>query len=172
MMKHTVILIFALSFLKASGQSADDLKQYPVKKGIVNVSFTKEFSRIVKSYSHNFAELKNDDRIISIIDTVYNIKLNFKEAHDGTLTFAKEYISLGINFGLDAVGLKKLLDDLNSSFPPGFVYTYEYDAAAKLSYYTFFKDPGVKADAANYPEKISLSVDVDNTASLGFFKFR
>ena len=80
MMTRTVLfLLLLLVSVKARSQSADDLKQFPVKKGTVDAAFNKEFSRIIKAYSNNLGTLKSDDKIISIIDTVYTPKLNFKE---------------------------------------------------------------------------------------------
>jgi hypothetical protein len=161
-----LLLLFSI---KVSSQSADALKQYPVKKGVANIAFNKEFSRIIKSYTNNFAELKSDDKIISIVDTAYRPKLNFKEKNDATLTFEKSDINLSISFRLNAAGVKAIFDKISSALPPGFVYTREYDAAAKESNYTFFKkgEPVV-----NYPEKIYLLTDANNTAVLTILKYR
>lgn len=168
-MRVALFLILSLLFFKASGPQENDLKQYPVKKGAGNASFSKEFSRITASYAHNFAELKNDDRSISIIDTVYHPKLNFTEKNDPTLTFEKSDINLSVSFRLDATGVKKVFNELCNALPPGFVYTREYDAAAKISNYTFFRKSG---PSAGYPEKIYLQTDVNNTAVLGILKYR
>jgi hypothetical protein len=98
--------------------------------------------------------------------------LNFAEANGTTLTFEKQDINLTITFRLDAPGVQKLFNDINSALPHGFVYTREYDSEAKQSNYTFFKKPGTKTNAENYPEKIYLITDVNNTAVLTFLKYR
>lgn len=171
-MKALVFLILILSFLKANGQSTDSLEQHAVKTGVADARFTKEFSRIVKSYMHNFADLKSDERIISIIDTTYQLKLNFREINDARLTFEKQDINLSISFRLDTQGVKKLFNDLSSTLPQGFVYTIEYDAETKLNNYTFFKRQDKKPTVENYPEKIYLVTDANDTAMLTFLKYR
>lgn len=171
-MKYLAFLIFLLSLSKVNGQAADGLKQYSVKKGMMDVSFNKEFARIITAYGHNFAELKSDDKIVSIIDTVYHPNLNFKEPNDGTLTFEKQDINLTISFRLDAPGVKKFFNELSSALPQGFVYTLEYDAEAKQSNYTFFSKPGAKTITPNFSDKIYLITDANNTAVLTFLKYR
>ncbi|MFI5161661.1 MAG: hypothetical protein ACHQHN_10315 [Sphingobacteriales bacterium] len=168
-MRPVFFLILLLISIRASSQSTDDLKQYPVKKGVANAALTKEFSRIIKSYSNNFAVLKSEDKTVSIVDTVYRLKLNFKEKNDATLTFEKSDINLSISFYLDAAGVKAIFNEISSALPADFVYTREYDAEAKQTNYIFFSKNG---PINNYPEKIYLITDANNTAVLTILKYR
>ncbi|MGZ3764683.1 MAG: hypothetical protein ACXVB0_08745 [Mucilaginibacter sp.] len=169
MMKYFLFIMIFLFAINAFGQAADSLEQHSLKKGVADPVFKKEFSRIISSYAHNFADLKNEDMTTSLFDTIYQVKLNFKEKNNATLTFEKSDINLSISFRLDENGVNKLFDQVNRVLPEGFVYTLEYDALAKISNYTFFKKSGV---VENFPEKIYLQVDVNNTATLGILKYR
>jgi hypothetical protein len=172
MQKLLLILLSLLFFAVTNSQSQEILKQYPVKKGPKDEIFDKAFSAIIASSIHNFKSLQNDQGIKSVIDTSYDVKFNFKEKNEGRLTCEKNDVSLSIRFALDYAGLNTFLNHLMASLPVNFVYTLEYDALAKQSNYTFFSKPGSKTTPSNYPEKIYLTADVNNTVVLGFLIYR
>lgn len=165
-------MTLVLVVIATIARSQEILKQYPVKRGPKDQIFDKAFSAIITSSTHNFKSLQNDNGIKSISDTSYNVKFNFKEQNDGTLICEKGDVNLTIQFALNYAGLNTFINHLMASLPLNFVYTLEYDALAKQSNYTFFAKPGTKTVPSNYPEKIYLTTDVNNTGILTFLIFR
>jgi len=155
----------------ASAQTSEELKQFPVKRGAKNAIFDKVFSDIVTSGAHYFKSLETDG-LKSIMDTTYNLKFDFREKNDATLTCAKDNVSLTINFNLPNDAYNAFFRNLNVELPANYVYTEEYDADAKQYNYTFFAKPGTKTIPPNYPETIMMIRDASDNVLLTFLLFR
>ncbi|WP_295667550.1 hypothetical protein [uncultured Mucilaginibacter sp.] len=169
-MRRSLILLAGLLLfvIAAKAQDQENLKQTPVKRGLKNVVFDNALKEIVASSRHYFKSLQNDSGMRSIIDTVYTTSFKFKEKNTATLTCAKQYVTLGIQFNLSGVGFNNFLKNLNASLPANYVYTEEYDALSKQDYYSFFPKDGTKTVPAGYPGKITVSTDTTDVVMLGF----
>jgi hypothetical protein len=169
MRRSLILLAGVLLFIfAANAQDEVVLKQYPVKKGVKNAVFDKALTDIAVSSRHYFKSLQNDSGIPSIIDTVFTTSFRFKEQNTATLTCAKAYVTLAIQFNLSGMALVNFIKNLNASLPANYVYTEEYDALSKQDYYTFFPKAGTKTIPAGFPGKITLSTDTTDVVMLGF----
>jgi len=174
MKKGLCLIISSLLLLVcfAYAQQDDNLKSYPVERGVKNAVFDKAFSGIIASEVNYFKDLHNDTRITSIIDKSYSMSFSFNEKNDGTLTCEKTYVSLAIRFSLNDADFKMFFNNLNTSLPGNFVYTRKYDPSVKIASFTFFPKTGSKTIPSNYPEKIYMTRDADDIVLLSFLKYR
>jgi hypothetical protein len=169
MRRSLIFLAGVLLFVNtAKDQDEVALKHYPVKRGVKNAVFDKTLTDIVASSRHYFKNLQNDSGMRSIIDTVFTTSFKFKEQNTATLTCAKEYVTLAVQFNLSGIALVNFIKNLNASLPVNYVYTEEYDALSKQDYFTFFPKAGTKTIPAGYPDKITLSTDTTDVVFLGF----
>jgi hypothetical protein len=169
-MQRSLILIagMLLFITAAKAQDQENLKQHPVKKGVKDPIFNKVFTDIALSGKRYFKSLENDNGLVSIIDTTYNLSFKFKEENTATLACAKSYVTLLIQFNLANGSFNNLFKNLNASLPTNYVYTEVYDASIKQDFYTFFPKAGTKTIPVGFPDKITLSTDTTDIVMLGF----